>query len=87
MNDNLPPGVTDSMIPGNRPEDARYEAQVDLELGSITLPMFKAAVRLRWGTTLGDDVLKSYFDSWEESGLTLDDFVEAMSLDDLDVRR
>lgn len=26
MSSNLPPGVTESMIPGNRPEDAAYEA-------------------------------------------------------------
>lgn len=30
---NLPPGVTDSMIPGNRPEDSPYEKWCDdLEL-------------------------------------------------------
>jgi hypothetical protein len=26
MSSNLPPGVTDSMLPGNRPEDALWEA-------------------------------------------------------------
>lgn len=29
MSSNLPPGVTDSMIPGNRPEDVRYERMAD----------------------------------------------------------
>lgn len=26
MSSNLPPGVTDSMIPGNRPEDVAWES-------------------------------------------------------------
>lgn len=26
---NLPPGVTEGMIPGNRPEDAEWEALID----------------------------------------------------------
>lgn len=29
MNSNLPPGVTESMIPGNRPEDKEYEEALD----------------------------------------------------------
>jgi len=29
MNSNLPPGVTESMIPGNRPEDAAFETWHD----------------------------------------------------------
>lgn len=29
MNSNLPPGVTDSMIPGNRPQDAEFEHILD----------------------------------------------------------
>ena len=29
MSSNLPPGVTDSMIPGNRPEDARDECWIN----------------------------------------------------------
>lgn len=29
MSSNLPPGVTESMIPGNRPEDADFEAWHD----------------------------------------------------------
>lgn len=29
MSSNLPPGVTDSMIPGNRPEDAEFDAKVE----------------------------------------------------------
>lgn len=29
MSSNLPPGVTESMIPGNRPEDLRYERVLD----------------------------------------------------------
>ena len=28
-NSNLPPGVTDSMIPGNRPEDIEWEKRLD----------------------------------------------------------
>ena len=29
MSSNLPPGVTESMIPGNRPEDAAFESWHD----------------------------------------------------------
>jgi len=29
MSSNLPPGVTESMIPGNRPEDLAYEVAID----------------------------------------------------------
>lgn len=29
MNDNLPPGVTEAMIPGNRPQDMEYEQIID----------------------------------------------------------
>lgn len=29
MESNLPPGVTEDMIPGNRPEDVRWEKFVD----------------------------------------------------------
>ncbi len=29
MSSNLPPGVTDGMLPGNRPEDVDYELAMD----------------------------------------------------------
>ena len=35
MGGNLPPGVTDSMIPGNRPEDIAYEKLVDDIYGAL----------------------------------------------------
>ncbi len=34
MSSNLPPGVTDSMIPGNRPEDTLWEQLCDDICGS-----------------------------------------------------
>ena len=35
MASNLPPGVTDSMIPGNRPEDREVEVTLVLSVGDI----------------------------------------------------
>ena len=35
MASNLPPGVTDSMIPGNRPEDREVEVILYLSVGEI----------------------------------------------------
>lgn len=32
---NLPPGVTESMIPGNRPEDVAFDAIIDGPLGEF----------------------------------------------------
>lgn len=42
MASNLPPGVTDSMIPGNRPEDEAWETfheeiDVDCDIHSLTV--------------------------------------------------
>jgi len=33
MSSNLPPGVTDSMIPGNRPEDFRFDTMMEGDIG------------------------------------------------------
>lgn len=35
MLSNLPPGVTESMIPGNRPEDQEFEFNIVLTKGEI----------------------------------------------------
>lgn len=35
MSSNLPPGVTDFMLPGNRPEDAKAEAMADAVYAAI----------------------------------------------------
>ena len=35
MASNLPPGVTDSMIPGNRPEDREVKVTLVLSVGDI----------------------------------------------------
>lgn len=35
MPSNLPPGVTDSMIPGNRPEDQEIEVPMIFSVGEI----------------------------------------------------
>lgn len=35
MSSNLPPGVTESMIPGNRPEDVMFEKWLDSEIGDL----------------------------------------------------
>ena len=35
MSSNLPPGVTDSMIPGNRPEDEEVEITITLCKGEL----------------------------------------------------
>lgn len=35
MSSNLPPGVTDSMIPGNRPEDDEWDNAVDVLLEDL----------------------------------------------------
>mgnify|MGYP000335402426 CR=1 FL=1 len=35
MSSNLPPGVTESMIPGNRPEDEEVEVTITLIRGDI----------------------------------------------------
>ena len=35
MSSNLPPGVTESMIPGNRPEDEEVEVTITLTKGDI----------------------------------------------------
>jgi hypothetical protein len=37
MSSNLPPGVTDSMIPGNRPEDAEEEAFWETLYADLTI--------------------------------------------------
>lgn len=34
MSSNLPPGVTESMLPGNRPEDIEFEKMCE-ELGTL----------------------------------------------------
>jgi len=34
---NLPPGVTESMIPGNRPEDREVECVICLSVGEIEM--------------------------------------------------
>jgi hypothetical protein len=75
------------MIPGNRPEDVAYEKQVDLELASITLPMFEAEVRNRWGISIGSEIGQIYFEDWQDSGQTLDNFVNEMGMDAAQIRR
>jgi hypothetical protein len=43
MASNLPPGVTDSMILGNRPEDREIEATIGITVGDLdTLEQFLA---------------------------------------------
>lgn len=37
MPNNLPPGVTPSMLPGNRPEDTKHEALLDFNETAIGL--------------------------------------------------
>ncbi|MFA4972952.1 MAG: hypothetical protein WC683_10080 [bacterium] len=47
MSSNLPPGVTDGMLPGNRPEDGAREALEEwalLELCSLKSDEFKRAI-------------------------------------------
>lgn len=35
MSSNLPPGVSDSMIPGNRPEDRDIEVTIGITFGDL----------------------------------------------------
>ena len=58
---NLPPGVTESMIPGNRPEDAAWERLFD-EMGSSGLHTEEAARRWRLGNEIAD-ALDTYLSS------------------------
>jgi predicted DNA-binding ribbon-helix-helix protein len=46
MSSNLPPGITESMIPGNRPEDAEEEAFWDELASRMGLPANKLAERV-----------------------------------------
>lgn len=41
MASNLPPGVTDSMIPGNRPEDVAFDAFCDRLEGWLSTACIK----------------------------------------------
>jgi hypothetical protein len=47
MSSNLPPGVTESMIPGNRPEDEgweRFHEQIDDDCYELALDVEQAQV-------------------------------------------
>lgn len=61
MNSNLPPGVTESMIPGNRPEDEEWEAALDLieddaRASGLTGP--EAVTAMRIGLAAWNEVRK-----------------------------
>lgn len=50
---NLPPGVTESMIPGNRPEDVRYEELYEQERTRLV------------EEGLGDNEIEASMEKWE----------------------
>jgi len=88
MPGSLPPGVSDSMLPGNRPEDIEYEKQVDLEVGSIDIKMFREEIKNRWGSSLASsEIEKMYFEDWHDSGLLIGEFIEKIDVDSADIRK
>lgn len=59
MASNLPPGVTDGMIPGNRPEDREWEAiheSIDMDSDQRQLTPREALTVWRVGLQAWDDI-------------------------------
>jgi len=49
MSSNLPPGVTDGMIPGNRAEDAAWEELIEWIVNNVELSCDEIRERLSFG--------------------------------------
>lgn len=69
MLSNLPPGVTENMIPGNRPEDIRYDAYIEDVLNIIyyRYPFLQGA----------DDTLIDIIGMYFDEGYDEDDAADA----------
>lgn len=68
MSSNYPPGVTTSMIPGNRPEDARYERALE-EFWNEVVPGLEAA----YGESLPDGPANALAEHWAEANMDEED--------------
>lgn len=65
MVSNLPPGVTSNMIPGNRPEDARYEHLCEQEIGPL-IKTFEAETDLILGSEVFEKLADAIFEYGEK---------------------
>lgn len=74
---NLPPGVTDDMIPGDTPADRALQDEHD----SVSYEQFREAIKTRYGYyALHDDLL---FSEYQCGGRTCAEFIEWLALDKL----
>lgn len=69
---NLPPGVTTSMIPGNRPEDARYERALE-EFWNGVMPGIEAAYGGTVPSRAADDMAEAWAEAHMDDELEEDD--------------
>lgn len=59
---NLPPGVTDNIIPGNRPEDAELERFIDwitdvlVESPEVEIPRLRSIIEMHMQIVYGKEV-------------------------------
>lgn len=70
MSSNLPPGVTEGMIPGNRPEDTKWDRFLGEEVPEMVkdLSLEEAKMAVILGVAIVPsvrDYLKSLFKEWD----------------------
>ena len=61
-NNNLPPGVTESDLPGNRPEEETVSLEIELEQGEIDELEYYNAAQLKLPASQRDDIWSIVFE-------------------------